>query len=107
MRNDVITLDVVVRDLTIWPLGLFHWKDNTHQGRMKMSEINKEAIVGLAISTAFLRSGWSNDTSIDEVEEVNGWDEILDLARQYIDWAGIGAVTIDESNVRSSIWGED
>lgn len=67
-------------------------------------ELNQNAIVGMAIATAFMRSGWNARTRPDQVSH---WQEIIDLAEDYCHWAGLGAVEVTEASIKESIWGID
>ena len=66
-------------------------------------EINIDAIIGMAVTTAFMRCNWNNDTHSHEISD---WSEITDLAEEYCTWVGLEDVDIDEHTVRESIWGE-
>lgn len=61
----------------------------------------------MAIATAFLRSGWTTHTIIEEVDAANGWDEIIELANGYCEAAGIENAGVDKTKVLEAIWGID
>ena len=75
--------------------------------------MNIEAIIGLAISTAFLRSGFGNSSSAldveqeEDVEQEDAWDDIAELARDYLKWANIdiSEIELDKYDIAESIWG--
>ena len=69
--------------------------------------MNIEAIIGLAISTAFLRSGFGNSSSALDVEQEDAWDDIAELARDYLKWANIdiSEIELDKYDIAESIWG--
>lgn len=71
--------------------------------------LNIDAIIGLAISTAFLRADFDNQTSPSEVEEQNAWDGIADQALDYLRWVGveIADIEIDKYTIAQCIWGKD
>ena len=71
--------------------------------------MNLDAIVGLAISTAFLRSDFDNQTTPNEVEDQSAWEGIIDLAVEYLGWTGIdtNGIKIDKYKVAEVIWGKD
>ena len=71
--------------------------------------ININAVVGLAITTAFLRSDFDNQTTASEVEDQDAWDSIASLAMDYLKWANIeiSDVSIDKYVISQSIWGYD
>ena len=69
--------------------------------------MNIEAIIGLAISTAFLRSGFGNSSFALDVEQEDAWDDIAELARDYLKWANIdiSEIELDKYDIAESIWG--
>ena len=69
--------------------------------------MNIEAIIGLAISTAFLRSGFGNSSSALDVEQEDAWDDIAELARDYLKWANIdiSEIELDKYDIPAFIWG--
>ncbi len=71
--------------------------------------MNIDAIVGLAISTAFLRADFDNQTSPSEVDEQEAWDGIADQALDYLKWAEIDTAKIEINKyvIAQAIWGMD
>jgi len=71
-------------------------------------ELNMDAISGLAITTAFFRSDFDSDTSIDEVIDQDCWDSISEIAHSYYEWVGIKlSEPIDKYRIAQAIWGMD
>jgi len=58
------------------------------------SKFNVDAVIGVAIGTAFLRSDWDNQTDIAE------------MAEDYCDWIGLRNIQITHADVKEAIWGE-
>jgi hypothetical protein len=61
-----------------------------------MTELNKDTIYGLCISTAFLRNDWDNQTALHEIDDPENsvpnlecWGEIVALANFYAKWVGV------------------
>ena len=71
--------------------------------------MNIDAIIALSIGTAFLRSGFDNKTSAHEVNKLDAWEEIADLAIGNLKWVGVDTkeIIIDEYAITESMWGID
>ena len=69
------------------------------------SKFNVDAVIGVAIGTAFLRSDWDNQTDITEVSS-NALSEIAEMAEDYCDWIGLRNIQITHADVKEAIWGE-
>jgi len=71
--------------------------------------MNVDAIVGLAISTAFFRSDFDNQTTPTEVEDQNAWASVAELATEYLGWTDIDVdgIKIDKYKIAKAIWGKD
>ena len=69
--------------------------------------INQDAVIGMAIATAFFRSEWTTHTSIAEVDAENGWDEIIEMANGYCEAAGLKNASVSKAMVLEAIWGID
>jgi hypothetical protein len=74
-----------------------------------ISDINIDAVIGLAISTAIFRLDFVSDTTIDEFIDHDCWDEVAELAFDYIKWVGIetNGIEIDKYAIAQSFWGLD
>jgi len=72
-------------------------------------DINIDAVIGLAITTAMLRLNYDNDTTFDEFKADNSCDEVAEIAIDYIQWVGIetSRIEIDISTIAQSMWGMD
>lgn len=72
-------------------------------------DINIDAVIGLAISTAIFRLDFVSETTIDEFIEHNCWDKVAELAFDYIKWVGIdnNGIEIDKYAIAQSFWGID
>ncbi len=71
--------------------------------------IEQDAIIGLAVTTAFFRSDFDNQTDPCEVEDQDAWEHIATTAYQYLRWVGLDASTIqvDKYVIAKAIWGMD
>ena len=83
-------------------------KHYLHEIKMK-EKLNMDAVVGLAIATAILRLNFDNQTTINEFIEHDIWDEVAELAFDYIKWIGIDTkkIEIDKYVIAQSFWGLD
>jgi hypothetical protein len=73
------------------------------------SEINIDAVIGLAIATSIFRLDYVFQTTIHEFIEHDCWDEVAELAFEYIKWVGIdtNGIEIDKYAIAQSFWGLD
>lgn len=65
---------------------------------------NKEAVINLAIKTAFLRNDWTNWTEIDEVDDF-ALKRVASKAEECCDWVGLHGVKISNEQIQLAIWG--
>jgi hypothetical protein len=81
---------------------------HTHEVKMN-KEINIHAVTGLAIATAIFRLNFVFETTINEFIEHDCWDEVAELAFEYIKWVGIDTkeIEIDKYVIAQSFWGLD
>ena len=66
--------------------------------------MNRQAIIGMSIVTAFHQRGWSPDTQ--PAECAHDFREIERLTYHNLDWAGITDVAITEKTIREAVWGD-
>lgn len=71
-----------------------------------MTKLNEQAIIGLCVGTAFLRMDWNNQTSVSDVDEANGFDEIIELAYGYCQWVGIEKPDLTREDIIECMWGD-
>lgn len=71
--------------------------------------INIDAVIGLAITTAMLRLNYNNDTTFDEFRSDDVCYEVAEIAFDYIKWVGIDTneIEIDIYTIAQSFWGID
>lgn len=71
--------------------------------------IDQDAIVGLAVTTAFFRSDFDNQTNPCEVEDQDAWGNIATTTYEYLRWVGLDAtaIRVDKYVIANSIWGMD
>ena len=71
--------------------------------------INQEAIIGLAVTTAFFRSDFDNQTNPCEVEYQDAWGDIATTTYEYLRSVGLDAtaIQVDKYVIANSIWGMD
>ena len=69
-------------------------------------DINMDAVVDLAISTAILRADFDNQTSPSEIEEQNAWDDIAKQAIEYLKVVGLDTTLLkmDKYMIAKSFW---
>lgn len=68
-------------------------------------KINRNAIAGLAICTAFHQRNWTPGTDIEEC--LHDFREIERLAYHNLEWAGIDDLPIFDHDIAQAIWGLD
>ena len=73
------------------------------------NDINIDAVIGLAIATAIFRLDFVSQTTIHEFFEHGCWDEVAELAFDYIKWVGLdtNGIEIDKYAIAQSFWGLD
>ena len=69
-------------------------------------DINMDAVVDLAISTAILRADFDNQTSPIDIEEQNAWDVIAKQAIEYLKVVGLDTTLLkmDKYMIAKSFW---
>ncbi len=72
-------------------------------------KINIDAVIDLAIATSIFRLDFVFQTTIHEFVDHDCWDEVTELAYDYIKWAGIDTneIEIDKYAIAQSFWGID
>lgn len=70
-----------------------------------MSVLDEKAIIDLCVATALLRNDWDNQTSIEEVDEINGFDAIIEMAHDYCEQVGIEKPYLTRADIIECIWG--
>lgn len=70
---------------------------------------NRDAVIGLAITTAFFRSDFDNQTRPCEVEDQDAWEHIAAISYRYLIGAGLDTsdIQVDKYVIAQSIWGMD
>ncbi|EDM72556.1 hypothetical protein RAZWK3B_09901 [Roseobacter sp. AzwK-3b] len=71
-----------------------------------MTELNEQAIIGLSVTTSFLRNDWDNQTSVSDVDAANGFDDIIEMAQNYCAWVGIEKPDLTREDVIGCVWGD-
>lgn len=71
-----------------------------------MTELNEAAIIGICVTTAFLRNDWDNQTDYSDVDEAGGFDEIIEMAHNYCEWVGIEKPNLTREDAIRCIWGD-
>lgn len=68
---------------------------------------DNDAIVSLAISTAFLRSGFYQESTPGDVEEEQLWDQIEGMTKVYLSEVSdhLSTIQIDRYRIALAIWG--
>ena len=66
--------------------------------------MNKDAVIGMSIVTAFHQRGWAPNTTPEECE--HDFREIERLVYHNLDWAGITDVVIRRLDIVEAIWGD-
>ena len=70
------------------------------------NSLNIDAIVGLAVATAFFRLEYTNSSTIDDVEGEKAWGEIGELAASYLSAAGVPYFNVTKEVIVNAIWGD-
>ncbi len=72
-------------------------------------DINIDAVISLAIAIAIFRLDFVFQTTIHEFVEHDCWDEVAELAFDYIKWVGLdtNGIEIDKYAIAQSFWGLD
>lgn len=70
-------------------------------------ELNEASLVGLAVSTAFLRSEFHQHSTPRDVEDEDLWDQIAGMSKFYLNEvsADFSDVEIDRETIAMAIWG--
>lgn len=69
--------------------------------------IDQDKIIELAVTAAFFRSDFDNQTDPCEVEDQDAWEYIANTAYEYLRWVGLdaSAIQIDKYVIAQLIWG--
>jgi hypothetical protein len=72
------------------------------------TNLNLNAVMGMAIATAFHQLGWYPDTSFEECWSDDFRRDIQRLAYQNLGWAlGNNSLVITNANIAQALWGMD
>ena len=72
-------------------------------------ELNLDAIIGLAATTAMLRCDYDQTAKPSLVEDQGAWDLVIELTVDYLKWVGVDltSIQIDKYVIAKSFWGMD
>jgi hypothetical protein len=73
------------------------------------NNIDIEALIGLAVTTAFMRLDFDSQTLPLEVEEQDAWQSITDQAMECLSSVGIDTsdIKLDKYSIALAFWGMD
>ena len=73
------------------------------------NNLNVEALIGLAVSTAFVRLDFDSQTLPLEVEEQDAWTSIADQAMECLSSVGIdtSGIRLGKYSIALAFWGMD
>jgi hypothetical protein len=74
---------------------------------MEIDMIDQEKTIELAVTTAFFRSDFDNQTDPCEVDDQDAWEYIATKAYEYLRWVGLdaSAIHVDKYVIAQLIWG--
>ena len=68
-------------------------------------KLNRDAVIGCAIATAYHQRGWCPDTDIEQV--IDDFRKIETQAYANLEWMGINNAVIFDHHIAQAIWGLD
>ena len=73
------------------------------------NNLNVEALIGLAVTTAFMRLDLDSQTLPLEVEEQNAWSSIAEQTIECLRTVGIdtSGIMLDKQSIALAFWGMD
>ena len=72
-------------------------------------DINIDAVIGLAVSTSMVSSGYDQDAKPADLENQDAWNDVIQLTFHYLKWVGLdcSAIEIDKYVIAQCFWGMD